>query len=213
MSQNEVVNELGSIWEKLVFSYTGEKTLIEKYWQELLNHYTGTERYYHNLNHLHKLIGNIEANKSFILNYHALLFAAFYHDVYYDVSRDDNEMQSAALAEQRLRELKIDKSIITLTSKIIHQTASHNKANNFDIDLFLDFDRDILSSSEEEYREYKEQIRKEYSIFPDKIYKTFRSKFLQQYLSVREIYYTPIYRGRENIARHNLERELKELVA
>ena len=194
MDQREIINELRSFWEELVFPYTGDKQLIQTSWDELFRHYTLPERYYHNLNHVYALIQFIEQNKSHILNYHALLFSAFYHDVFYDVSRNDNELLSAQIAEQRLQELNVDKSIISLTAKIIRQTASHSKANNFDIDLFLDFDRYILSSNEKEYEEYKELIRKEYSIFPENIYKTFRSKFLQQYLSLPEIFYTTIYK-------------------
>lgn len=212
MNQKELATELESIWEQLVLSYTWDKQLIHKFWEELYTYYTQPERYYHNLNHVYTVIRFIEVNKSHILNYHALLFSAFYHDLFYDVSRDDNEYLSARLAEQRMRDLKVDESIVALTIRVILQTASHAKTNNFDIDLFLDFDRNILSADEEEYDQYKGQIRKEYGIFPENIYRTFRSKFLQQYLAVPEIFFTAIHKGKESKARQNLERELKDLL-
>lgn len=212
MHQNDLINELKGFWQKLVFFYTGDIQLIEKCWAELLHYYTGPHRYYHNLNHVYSLIRFIEINKPHILNHHSLLFAAFYHDVIYEVTQKNNEALSAELAEKRLRELGVDEPIIALTVHIINQTASHIKTDNFDINLFLDFDRCVLSGNEQEYFEYKDQIRKEYYIFNDSIYKTLRLRFLQRYLSQPEIYFTAINKGKEQIARRNLERELQELL-
>jgi predicted metal-dependent HD superfamily phosphohydrolase len=211
LTQHNLTEELESFWERLVFSYTGDRPLINDCWNELLSHYSNPNRHYHNLKHVYTLIRLIESNKAHILNYHALLFAAFYHDVVYDVTLKNNEALSAELAYKRLRQLNVDDSIITLTVKIINQTASHLKTNNFDIDLFLDFDRRILSAGEEEYQEYAEGVRKEYGIFSDNIYRSVRSKFLQQYLSAPEIYYTAINKSKEKDAVKNLEKEYRDL--
>lgn len=205
-------NELKVFWEQLTFFYNGERELINQYWDELCTYYLHPSRHYHNLIHVHSLIKLIEKNQPHILNPQALFFAAFYHDIIYDITRSDNEFKSAELAEKRLKELHVDKQAATLTLEIIRHTAHHKKTGSFDIDLFLDFDRSILSASREEYQQYAALIRNEYDIFSDKIYTSARAKMIAQYLDAPEIYYTAVMKGKEQAARRNLQDELESLL-
>ena len=208
MHEKGIIDELKLRWRDLAFLYTGDTDLIEKCRAEIFENYNNADRAYHNLNHVYQLVKQIEQHKSSIVNPEALLFAAFYHDIIYDVTRQDNELQSAALAEKRLTELNADQSVINMAVKAIKQTASHAKTEIFDIDLFLDIDRLILSAGEEDYLQYVRQIRLEYDIFSDKIYNVVRKQLIRKYLSLPEIYYTTIFKKNEQRARQNLEKEL-----
>lgn len=207
----KVKDELKTFWEHLTFSYNGERGLIDQYWAELCDYYLQPCRYYHNLAHIQSLVKLIEKYQAHILNPQALFFAAFYHDIIYDVTRSDNEVKSAELAEKRLKELHVDKQAAALAADIIRHTARHQKTGNFDINLFLDFDRSILSAPPEEYQQYATLVRKEFGIFSNNIYTSARAKMIAQYLEAPEIYYTAVMKVHEQAARRNLQNELENL--
>ena len=76
----------------------------------------------------------------------------------------------------------------------------------------LDFDLSILGSDWDSYRNYTIQIRKEYKIYPDFMYKSGRKKVLQHFLERETLYFTEAYQvTHENRARENLKKELQEI--
>src|SRR5690606_31853252 len=162
MEDLEIENKLKGFWEQLVFSYNGDKQIMNDCWDELASYYTNPQRYYHNFDHIDTIVKLIEEGKRHILNEQALFFAAFYHDIIYDITQTNNELRYPLIAKKRLKELHVDAEVINLTAKIIRQTAGHQKSGLFDVDLFLDFDRCILSAQEEDYQDYAARIRKEY---------------------------------------------------
>ena len=70
----------------------------------------------------------------------------------------------------------------------------------------------VLGSDWNTYELYSRQIRKEYGIYPDIVYKPGRRKVLLYFLELNNIYKTAFFAGRyERQARLNLRRELEEL--
>ena len=61
-------------------------------------------------------------------------------------------------------------------------------------DYLLDLDLSILGKNPEEYRRYCDNIRKEYSIYPDFIYRKGRRKVLQNILELDSIYKTDFFK-------------------
>lgn len=71
------------------------------------------------------------------------------------------------------------------------------------------FDLKILSKDWEDYSIYFQQIRKEYSIYPDFLYNPGRKKALQHFLEHDYIYQTETFRNLyERQAKRNIQKEI-----
>jgi predicted metal-dependent HD superfamily phosphohydrolase len=143
-------------------------------------------------------------------------FAVFYHDIIYNVLRKDNEPRSAQLAVKRLQALKVPPEKIEQVKLYIEATQTHAVTAAVthigDLQLFLDFDMSILAADWEAYEAYTRQVRKEYRIYPDKLYYPGRKQFLQHCLQVEYIFLTPTFRERyEGVARKNIIWELGDV--
>jgi predicted metal-dependent HD superfamily phosphohydrolase len=70
----------------------------------------------------------------------------------------------------------------------------------------------ILAADWETYEAYTRQVRKEYRIYPDKLYYPGRKKFLEHCLQAEFIFHTPTFRKIcESDARGNIARELESI--
>ncbi|THU35936.1 hypothetical protein FAM09_21330 [Niastella caeni] len=139
-------------------------------------------------------------------------FAIFYHDIIYNVLRKDNEPRSAQLAVKRLQALGIPPEKTAQVKIFIEATQTHTVTgtvqNPADLQLFLDFDMSILGADWEAYAEYTRQVRREYRIYPDKLYYPGRKQFLQHCLQAEFIFQTQLFRDLyEAKARANMTRE------
>ena len=139
-----------------------------------------------------------------------VLYAIFYHDYIYISSRKDNELKSAQFA------LKILPKEINLNSELVFDmicaTQMHQHNVIEDINWLIDFDLKVLARNWEEYKIYFEQIRKEYRIYPDFLYKPGRKKALEHFLENEFIFQTTEFRELfEEIARGNIKREIFSL--
>ncbi|WES97665.1 hypothetical protein P2W68_23070 [Chryseobacterium arthrosphaerae] len=185
---------------------------ISRLWNEIETKYTEKGRYYHNLLHLDNMFQELEAVKDRISRFTLLSFAVFYHDIIYDVTSKSNEEKSAVTAEKRLSELGLSHEEIKIVSDQILATKSHQKSENMDINYLLDADLSVLGKDRETYLVYTQMIRKEYSIYPDFLYKPGRKKVLRHFLELENIFKTEYFRDQyENQAKENIETELRLL--
>lgn len=199
-------------FESLCLNFTKDKILIEKFWFEIEKKYSGKSRHYHNLQHLETLFEEIEHVKDKIKNFNTISFSIFYHDVIYGATSKLNEEKSADAAKERLESLDVNNDDIQKVYKQILATKSHQKSEDEDTNFLLDADLSILGKSSQAYSEYTKQIRKEYSIYPDFLYKQGRKKVLEHFLELENIFKTEFFRNKyETQARENLEFELKGL--
>lgn len=150
--------------------------------------------------------------RSAIDDFNTLCFSIFYHDIIYNPERQDNEEQSAELAELRLKKLGLPDSSIRHCMGQIHATKSHAISEDTDTAFLLDIDLSVLGASAEVYSEYAAAIRKEYNMYPNHLYNPARKQVLQHFLHQEHIYKTPQLRKRcEASARQNLKEELLQL--
>lgn len=199
-------------FEALCLNFTEDKVLIEKFWFEIEKKYSGKSRHYHNLQHLETLFEEIEHVKDIIKNFNTISFSIFYHDVIYDATSKLNEEKSADVAKERLEVLGLKKKDLQQVYEQILATKSHQKSEDEDTNFLLDADLSVLGKSSEIYSEYTKQIGKEYSIYPDFLYKPGRKKVLQHFLELESIFKTEFFRNKyETQARENIEFELKGL--
>lgn len=195
----------------LVAHHTSDVRLAETFWQEIEAHYSHKKRHYHNLLHLEKLLEQLAVHTG-IEDWDTLLFALYYHDVVYKVTRKDNEEKSAELARVRLTEIGYPTEKINRCVAHILATKSHTVSTDGDTDLFTDADLSILGTDAATYQKYTQQIRAEYAIYPDFMYMPGRKKVLQHFLQMEHIYKTDYFRNAlEEQARRNLKEELENL--
>lgn len=209
-----MIEHLHQQWITLTNRYTQQHELQEKLWQEIYRLYTQPHRHYHNCTHIAALL-HLAANfREQLVEPDVVEFSIWYHDSIYNPLRKDNEQKSAELAELRLEELGLPAAFIQSCSRQILATQSHQaQEKEEDTNYLLDFDLSILAATWPDYKTYTQQIRKEYRMYPNFMYKKGRRKVLQHFLSMETIYKTHTFQAQyEAAARANIERELQELV-
>ncbi|WP_273289272.1 hypothetical protein [Winogradskyella sp.] len=206
--------ELKPKWVDLVSNYTDKKAIVASLWKDIVDHYSNTNRYYHNLDHIQNMLSQAEDFKSHIEDYDVLVFAIWYHDIIYKSTKKDNELKSALFAKKALKSLNFNEKRIENIENLIISTKKHqiDLDENDDNAYLLDFDLSILGSDWKTYQNYTQQIRREYKIYPEFMYKPGRKKVLQHFLERETLYFTEVYQDKfETQARENIIKELKLL--
>ncbi|WP_289661975.1 HD domain-containing protein [Flavobacterium panacagri] len=201
---------LKEIYSDLLSNIGFSKNEIQHNWLDLEKIYSEKSRHYHNLTHLKEMIESFEIYKDKLQNPDEILFSIFYHDFVYSASKKDNELKSAEYALSVLPEnVNLNKQLIF---DAICATQQHQQNATEDINWLIDFDLKILAKDWEDYKIYFEQIRKEYRIYPDFLYKPGRAKALKHFLENEFIFQTDEFRSLyEEKARINIEKEISLL--
>jgi predicted metal-dependent HD superfamily phosphohydrolase len=184
-----------------------EENTILRLWLDLEKAYSSKSRYYHNLNHLSEMTAYYDLYASNLKFPNEVLYAIFYHDIIYKVTRKDNELKSAEYALEILPiNAKLNKELVF---DMICATQLHQFNDNEDINWLIDFDLKILAKDWDDYKIYFEQIRKEYKIYPNILYKPGRKKALEHFLENEFIFQTKEFRNKyEGKARENIKQEI-----
>lgn len=199
------------VWTNLMHKNVVEQSKRDRLWQELDREYTKKNRHYHGWNHILLMLSELRQIKEKIVDIELMQFSIFYHDAIYSVIRKDNEEKSAALAVQRLHEIGFNSDRIDKCKEQILATKTHQCEENTDTAYLVDIDLGILGSQRKTYQQYIQNIRKEYSIYPDFMYRKGRKAVLQDFLARKTIYKTEFYRKRLELqARENLIWELEQ---
>lgn len=181
-------------------------------WADLAKAYSHRKRHYHSLVHLDNMLTQLEACRALIKDWECTLFALFYHDYVYKSTAKDNEEQSTEVAKARMTSLRLPDEKIDVVAGMILATKTHHVSQNPDVNYFTDADLSILGASRDEYEQYTKNVRKEYSIYPDILYKPGRKKVLSHFLTMASIFKTSFFRDRlEKSARENIKWELERL--
>ena len=195
----------------LCSNYSQDIQVIDNLWNTIKDSYNTSTRHYHNLNHLVYIYKELEHLNFSKQVWQELQFTLFYHDIIYDVKKDNNEEQSAIVAQQELSLINIEKKNIKNIMQLINETKIHqtNSKNNA---YFLDADLAILGTSNSEYQKYIIKIRKEYAFYTDEVYKKGRKKVLNFFLNKKRIFQTfHFYNKYEKQSRSNLLSEYHQL--
>ncbi|UUF14178.1 MULTISPECIES: hypothetical protein [Flavobacterium] len=201
---------LEKIYSELLLNIGFSANEIQQNWKDLEKAYSTKSRHYHNLTHISAMIESFETYRDKLQNPNEILFSIFYHDFVYSSSKKDNELKSAEYALAILPEnINLNKQLVF---DAICATQQHQHNNIEDINWLIDFDLKILARNWEDYKIYFEQIRKEYRIYPDFLYKPGRAKALKHFLENEFIFQTNEFRNLyEKKARINIEKEISLL--
>ncbi|MFD2787672.1 HD domain-containing protein [Hymenobacter rubripertinctus] len=201
-------------WNALVSPLLPDAALRDATYQQLVAAYDGPGRYYHNLHHVQTLLATVDEYVELVKDRPVLELAIWFHDAVYDYLSSENETRSAELARQFLARtnlsLERQARVAYLIECTAHHTAPHAPAP--DLDFFLDADLRVLGAEPAAYAEYARQIRQEYRLVPNFLYRRGRRKVLEQLLNTPELYRTAEFRERlDAAARRNLRAELNGL--
>jgi len=195
-------------FKTLCRNYTKDEKFISKLWQEISDEHSKITRAYHTLTHLKQIFQALEVLEVTPL----LAFAIFYHDIIYYASNNDNEEQSALLAQKRLNKLNVPKELNKKVFQLIIETKTH-QASTEENSLFLDADLGILGATEATYTNYTQQVREEYAIYDDATYFRGRKKVLKMFLEKDRIYKSKHFHDKyEKQARVNILIEYNSLI-
>ncbi|WP_119792236.1 HD domain-containing protein [Flavobacterium anhuiense] len=201
---------LKEIYSDLLLNIGFSANEIQQNWLDLEKAYSKKSRYYHNLTHLKEMVDSFEIYKDKLQKPDEILFSIFYHDFIYSASKKDNELKSAEYALSILSENSILNKQLVFDA--ICATQQHQQNAIEDINWLIDFDLKILAKDWEDYQIYFDQIRKEYRIYPDFLYKPGRAKALKHFLENNFIFQTNEFRNLyEEKARINIEKEISLL--
>ncbi|MGE8511813.1 MAG: hypothetical protein ACN6N7_03865 [Chryseobacterium culicis] len=200
---------LNQQFEQLCSSFTNDLQLINSLWKEIETRYSEKGRHYHNLFHLENMFHELEAVKANISDFTAVSFSVFYHDIIYDATSKSNEEKSAVKAEKRLSEIHVNNDKISIISEQILATKSHQQSDHADTNYLLDADLSVLGKDFKTYMEYTQNIRREYSIYPDFLYKPGRKKVLKHFLELESIFKTEYFKEKyETQSKENIKAEI-----
>jgi len=192
--------------------YEPDPTVLAPLWQELEKQYSQKKRHYHTLAHIENLLRLATDYSAMVQDWETFVFAIFYHDAVYNVLRSDNEEKSALLAEKRLTQMGFPAHRIAACQTLILATKTHAASANTDANLLMDADLSVLGADWDTYSAYAAQVRREYSIYPDLVYRPGRRKVLSKFLERDCIFKTPDFRSRlEAQARENIQLEISLL--
>ena len=101
--------------------------------------------------------------------YEKLLLTAIFHDIVYDPKSETNEIDSINYMKKCITE-KTDTDIIDDVEQMILSTIDH-KAQNYEQELFINYDLEILNSSLKDLLKWEKLIQKEFEFVNWSLYK------------------------------------------
>ena len=174
--------------------------------------YAEPTRAYHNAEHIEDCLTLLDASRGVAGQADQIEAAIWFHDAVYVAARTDNEERSADLARASLREAQVPSETAERVGALVLETRHGTIPQDPDAALLCDIDLSIFGRSPEAFDLFERQIRQEYAMVPELMYRRSRSEILRGFLKRASIYQTDRFRQRyENRARANLERLLTKL--
>lgn len=205
-----MTSSIAAQWHALTAPLLPDTARREAALSRLVAAYDAPGRHYHNVQHIENLlarVGGFPLQDAVVVE-----LAIWFHDAVYDVLRHDNEAKSADWALAFLQETNLAPARQARVADFIRRTQDHTQPQppaDADLLVFLDADLSILGAPEAAYWAYAHQIRREYHLVPDQLYRPGRRQVLAKLLAVPVLYHTPALREELDApARRNLQAEL-----
>ena len=178
----------------------------------LVECYSEPHRKYHTMQHLQECFAHLKSVRSFAEHAGEVELALWFHDVFYDTRRKDNEERSAEWARKSALAAGLVDDQASRIYQLVMATMHNAVPVGKDAAVLVDIDLAILGADEARFDEYEIQVRQEYSWVPGPLYRAGRRKILQEFVSRESIYTTEYFRVEyEARARSNIARSLARL--
>lgn len=176
--------------------------------------YATPERHYHDERHLDECLRAL-TNVHCLSEREARLlrWAILWHDAIYEPGLPGNEERSAELAQRELSNCGVDEIDAMEVGRLIRLTERHRAAGDDRIGaLMVSIDLSILGSDPLRYRQYVEDVRKEYAHVPDELWQAGRAAVLKRLIDTEPLFADEGFRSAlEKQAHENIRWELKTL--
>jgi predicted metal-dependent HD superfamily phosphohydrolase len=180
--------------------------------REVVACWSEPHRHYHTLQHLRECLDQFGAVRELAEHPGEVALALWFHDVFYEPRRDDNELRSADWARASLADAGAAIEVADRVHALIMQTRHKCAPQGADAQLLVDIDLAILGASPQRFDESDMQVRAEYAHVPQAGYCQGRRAILQGFLARPRLYSTDYFHSRlEQRARENLRRALARL--
>lgn len=180
--------------------------------QTLQNYYSEKHRHYHTAKHIDDCLEKLDATKHFASEPDEIEVAIWFHDAIYKPFSSKNELRSAAWAQSFLFQHGADNTRAERVYALIMATQHNTSTSSNDSSLLVDIDLSILGVEGNQYRQYENDVRKEYRWVPYFIYRKRRSSILRSFLNRDRIYSIEyFYDHYEKPARVNIQNALSVL--
>lgn len=184
----------------------------EQEFARLKTMYSEPHRFYHNLPHVNSCLTELDSARQIVQQSDLVEFAIWYHDAIYDTKAKDNEEKSARLAYDVCLTAQLPNDFANGIRDLILATKHNVVPQGIDARVLVDVDLSILGKKPEEFDEYEQNIRQEYSWVPEEHFRQGRSAILKMFLERDSIYLTDFFKGKyESQARANLQRSIDAL--
>ena len=200
MAQAGIAPELTARWRRVASAWGAPADIVDAVYRDVVTRYGEPHRHYHTLEHIAEVLQVVDELDGGA----EVEWAAWLHDVIYDVRAADSEARSAGYAGEVLAQLRAPDDVIREVQRLIELSATHEVVGgDRNGALFVEADLAILSSSLDRYDQYVRDVRREYAHVDDESWRTGRSAVLESLLR----------RVTDERARSNVARELATLVA
>ncbi|NED98949.1 HD domain-containing protein [Phytoactinopolyspora halotolerans] len=181
--------------------------------RDLVSRWSEPHRHYHGLRHLRAVLAAIDMLADEARTPDDVRLAAWFHDAVYDGRPGDDEHASAALAERHLSTLALARPRIDEVVRLVLVTIDHDPApTDANGAVLCDADLSVLAGTPEEYREYTDAVRRDYSHVADPDFRAGRAAVVDRLLGRDRLFHTAAGHARwEEAARRNLGAELTRL--
>jgi len=199
-------------WQALTTIFP-PKSFADQVFADLAARYSEDARYYHNLNHIQKMLKLSFEYKHLAQDWTAVQFAIWFHDAIYAAGAADNEQQSAQLARCCCEAFQLSPKTILKIEKLIIATQHRSEPpKDMDCSLLVDLDLAILGAGPAEYAAYAQAVRQEFGHVPDVDFIQGRFAVLFAFNQRKQIYQLEPFGERfERPARKNIAWELANL--
>ena len=192
------MTELSERWHRLASTWNAPRDAVEAVYADVVARYSEPHRHYHTLEHVAEVLAIADELDAGI----EVEFAAWLHDVVYDVRAADSEARSAGYAGDVLARLRAPDDVTSEVQRLIELSATHDViAGDKNGAVFVEADLAILASEPDRYDRYMRDVRREYAHVDDDAWRVGRASVLQSLLE----------RTNDVRARSNLTRELASL--
>jgi len=199
LAQAGIALELTARWRRLASTWGAPTEAVDAVYRDVVTRYAEPHRHYHTLEHVAEVLAVVDELDGDV----DVEWAAWLHDVIYDVHAADSEARSAGYAGEVLAQLRAPDEAIKEVQRLIELSATHAVVGGDKKGLvFVEADLAILSSPPERYDRYARDVRAEYAHVDDAAWRSGRRAVLQSLVS----------RVANERARSNLARELATLV-
>ncbi|NLI78259.1 MAG: N-methyl-D-aspartate receptor NMDAR2C subunit [Candidatus Riflebacteria bacterium] len=174
--------------------------------------YANPRRAYHNLAHIGFCLETFDRLRGEAADPLTVELAIWFHDAVYAFQADDNEARSADLARDCLTLLGVSPGRMKTVADLIMVTRHDRPPETPDGRVIADVDLAILGAPREEFLDYERNIRREYAVVEDALFREKRLAVLEGFLARPSLFQTSTGKGLfEKAARLNLRQAIGRL--